>query len=226
MTKREPVEAWIVDDTGFLKQGEHSVGVQRQCTGTAGKVTNCQVATSLTIATRTEQLPIDFALYLPTSWTDDPVRRKEARIPWELEFATKPELGLELIRRALADQIAPGIILADEGYGAPEDFREGIRRLGLHYAVGGGSQDRRGGLRQARPSPRREDQRREACTKDRGAGRFPPNDPGPGNEATPIVGPHVTVRYGVGPHVTVRYGVGPFSIGPLSVVRCPDAGAA
>jgi SRSO17 transposase len=136
MTKREPVEAWIVDDTGFLKQGKHSVGVQRQYTGSAGKVTNCQVATSLTIATRTEQLPIDFALYLPTSWTDDPVRRKEARIPWDLEFATKPELGLELIRQALDDKIPPGIVLADEGYGASEDFREGVRKLGLHYAVG------------------------------------------------------------------------------------------
>ena len=136
MTKREPVEAWIVDDTGFLKQGGHSVGVQRQYTGSAGKVTNCQVATSLTIATRTEQLPIDFALYLPTSWTDDALRRKEARIPWDREFATKPELGLELIRRALDDHIPPGIILGDEGYGASEDFREGVRRLGLHYAVG------------------------------------------------------------------------------------------
>ena len=136
MTTRVPVEAWIVDDTGFLKQGEHAVGVQRQYTGSAGKITNCQIATSLTIATRTEQLPIDFALYLPTSWVDDPVRRKEARIPWDIEFATKPELGLQLIRRALYDQIAPGIILADKGYGASEDFREGVRRLGLHYAVG------------------------------------------------------------------------------------------
>ena len=136
MTKHEPVEAWIVDDTGFLKQGAHSVGVQRQYTGSAGKITNCQVATSLTIATRTEQLPIDFALYLPTSWLDDPARRKEARIPWNVEFATKPELGLALIRQAVADQIPPGIILADEGYGASEYFRDGVRELGLHYAVG------------------------------------------------------------------------------------------
>ena len=136
MTERESVEAWIVDDTGFLKQGEHSVGVQRQYTGSAGKITNCQIATSLTIATRTEQLPIDFALYLPTSWTDDPVRRKEARIPWDIEFATKPELGLKLIRQGLDDRIPPGLILADEGYGASEDFREGVRKLGLHYAVG------------------------------------------------------------------------------------------
>jgi SRSO17 transposase len=136
MTKRESIEAWIVDDTGFLKQGTHSVGVQRQYSGSAGKIANCQNAPSLSVATRTEQLPIDFALYLPTSWTDDPVRRKEARIPDDMEFATKPELGLRLIQRAVADGIPPGIVLADEGYGASEDFRDGVRRLGLHYAVG------------------------------------------------------------------------------------------
>jgi SRSO17 transposase len=78
---RGPIEAWILDDTGFLKQGSHSVGVQRQYTGTAGKVANCQTAPSLSIATRTEQLPIDFALYLPKSWTESPARRHEARIP-------------------------------------------------------------------------------------------------------------------------------------------------
>lgn len=136
ITAREPVEAWIVDDTGFLKQGTHSVGVQRQYTGTAGKIANCQIATSLTVATRTEQLPIDFALYLPESWMDDARRREEARIPWNVQFATKPELGLQLIRRALDDGVPPGVILADKAYGASEDFRDGIRESGQHYAVG------------------------------------------------------------------------------------------
>jgi SRSO17 transposase len=64
-----PIDSWIIDDTGLLKQGTHSVGVQRQYTGSAGKVTNCQIAGSLSIANSTEHLPIDFALYLPTSWT-------------------------------------------------------------------------------------------------------------------------------------------------------------
>lgn len=136
MTRKEPVEAWIVDDTGFLKQGTHSVGVQRQYTGSAGKVTNCQVATSLTIATRTAQVPIDFALFLPQTWTEDAARCKEARIPWDVGFATKPELALQLIRRALANEIPPGVVLADRVYGASPDFRDGIRALGLHYAVG------------------------------------------------------------------------------------------
>ncbi|HEY0840182.1 MAG TPA: transposase, partial [Vulgatibacter sp.] len=75
MTEREPVVAWILDDTGFLQQGKHSVGVQRQYTGSAGKITNCQIGVSLAIATETEQLPIDFELYLPESWLDDPKRR-------------------------------------------------------------------------------------------------------------------------------------------------------
>jgi SRSO17 transposase len=136
MTEREPIEAWIIDDTGFLKQGSHSVGVQRQYTGSAGKITNCQTATSLTIATRTEQLPIDFALYLPKSWTEDRARRDEARIPWNVYFATKPELGLQLIRRALDDRVPPAVVLADQAYGSSEFFRHGVRKLGLHYAVG------------------------------------------------------------------------------------------
>lgn len=136
MTARDPVEVWIVDDTGFLKQGIHSVGVQRQYTGSAGKIANCQIGTSLTVATRTEQLPIDFALYLPKSWLDDDERREEARIPWDTQFATKPELGLQLIRRALDDHVPPGVVLADKAYGASEEFRDGLRAVGLHYAVG------------------------------------------------------------------------------------------
>src|SRR4029453_8779865 len=71
MTEQAPIDSWIIDDTGFLKQGTHSVGVQRQYTGSAGKVTNCQIGVSLTVATKNEQVPIDFALYLPESWTED-----------------------------------------------------------------------------------------------------------------------------------------------------------
>src|SRR5882672_5619726 len=136
MTDREPIEAWIVDDTGFLKQGNHSVGVQRQYTGSAGKITNCQVAVSLSVATRTEHLPIDFELYLPSSWTEDLARRREARIPDTVAFKTKPELALDMIRRAADDGISSGVLLADAGYGSSRDFRDGVRELGLHYIVG------------------------------------------------------------------------------------------
>jgi SRSO17 transposase len=90
MTGRKPVEVWIVDDTGFLKQGKHRVGVQRQYTGSAGKVANCQIGVGLRVATRTEDLPLDFELYLPECWAHDEARRREARIPAEVLFKTKP----------------------------------------------------------------------------------------------------------------------------------------
>jgi SRSO17 transposase len=135
MTAREAIDSWIIDDTGFLKQGSHSVGVQRQYTGSAGKVTNCQVAVSLCVATRTEHLPVDFALYLPKAWLDDPDRRREARIPESVDFKTKPEMALDLLQRAVDDGIPHGLVLADTAYGSSIDFRAGVRALGLHYAV-------------------------------------------------------------------------------------------
>src|SRR5262249_42781557 len=100
MSEQAPVTTWIIDDTGFLKQGTHSVGVQRQYTGSAGKITNCQIGVSLSVASRTEHVPIDFALYLPKSWLDSPARRRTARIPKETIFKTKPELALDLVVRA------------------------------------------------------------------------------------------------------------------------------
>jgi SRSO17 transposase len=136
MTQREPVEAWIIDDTGFLKQGTHSVGVQRQYTGSAGKITNCQLGVSLSIATRTEHVPIDFELYLPKSWANNTARRREARIPEDVTFKTKPQLALQMIRRAVEDGVPKGILLADTAYGTSGEFRAQIRSLGLHYAVG------------------------------------------------------------------------------------------
>jgi SRSO17 transposase len=134
--KREPVTAWIVDDTGFLKQGTHSVGVQRQYTGSAGKITNCQVGVSLTVATGSEQIPIDFELYLPTCWTEDPRRRREARIPDSMAFKTKVQLALEMIERAKSNGIPGDILLADSAYGDCTDFRNAVRKLGFDFAVG------------------------------------------------------------------------------------------
>jgi len=82
------------------------------------KIANCQVAASLTIATRTEHVPVDFALYLPESWTEDPSRRAEAHIPDEVTFKTKPELGVEMnFERAIADGLPAGLVLADSAYG-------------------------------------------------------------------------------------------------------------
>ena len=106
MEKREPIVAWIVDDTGFLKQGNHSVGVQRQYSGAAGKVANCQVGPSLCLATNSRQLPVDFELYLPKSWAGDKAKRKEGHIPDEVHFQTKLQLALGMIRRAIVNRLA------------------------------------------------------------------------------------------------------------------------
>jgi len=123
---RGDVEYWIIDDTGFLKQGKHSVGVKRQYTGSAGKVANCQVGVSLTVATDCDHLPIDFELYLPHDWTDDPMRRREAKIPDEIEFKTKHELALQMIDRAIEDGIPKGRVLADAAYGVSSRFRREV----------------------------------------------------------------------------------------------------
>jgi SRSO17 transposase len=135
MTARDPISTWILDDTGFLKQGKHSVGVQRQYTGSAGKITNCQVAASLSVATRSDHLGIDFELYLPETWTEDETRRKEARVPVDVTFKTKPELALKMIDRALAAGVPKGVVLADEGYGQSSEFRQALRDRNLDYAV-------------------------------------------------------------------------------------------
>ncbi len=135
ISKREPVTTWIVDDTGFLKQGRDSPGVQRQYTGSAGKIANCQIGVSLTVATRAEQVPIDFELYLPEVWIDDPVRRKKARIPEERVFKTKIDLALDLITRAVEDKVPGDTVLTDSAYGRSSAFRDTVRMFGLDYAV-------------------------------------------------------------------------------------------
>lgn len=134
--EREPITTWIIDDTGFLKQGIHSVGVQRQYTGSAGKITNCQVGVSLAVATSSEQIPVDFDLYLPKVWTDDPKRRNEARIPDEVTFKTKTQLALEMIERAVRNGVPGRIMLADSAYGDCTEFRNRVRELGFDFAVG------------------------------------------------------------------------------------------
>ena len=134
--QREPIAAWIVDDTGFLKQGDDSVGVQRQYTGSAGKVTNCQIGVSLAVASSTEHLPLDFELYLPECWANDSERREQARIPDDVVFKTKITLALDMIERARKAGIPGEIMLADAAYGDSSQFRNGVRRLGFDFAVG------------------------------------------------------------------------------------------
>jgi SRSO17 transposase len=136
MTTEEPIQTLIIDDTGFLKQGTHSVGVQRQYTGSAGKIANCQLGVSLSIATRSAHVPIDFELYLPKSWTSDAARRKECHIPEDVEFKTKEDLALMMLARAIEDEVPGSIVLADSWFGRSHRFRTAIRDHGLHFAVG------------------------------------------------------------------------------------------
>lgn len=135
LTERESITHWIIDDTGFLKQGSHSVGVKRQYTGTAGKITNCQVGVSLSIATWTQHLPIDFELYLPHEWTDCKARRKEGCLPNEVQFKTKLELAMDMIDRALENGISPGMVLVDAAYGSSSGFRKQLQSRDIPYAV-------------------------------------------------------------------------------------------
>jgi SRSO17 transposase len=131
-----PIQAWIVDDTGFPKKGTHSVGVARQYCGQLGKQDNCQVAVSLSVANDHASLPVAYRLYLPQAWAEDADRRAKAGVPDDLCFATKPQIALEQIRAAQADGIPPGVVLADAGYGVDTDFRDSITALGLAYVVG------------------------------------------------------------------------------------------
>jgi SRSO17 transposase len=136
MEKQGGVVCWVVDDTGFPKKGSHSVGVSRQYCGQLGKQENCRVAVSLSIATWRGSLPIAWRLYLPESWANDEKRRKQAGIPEDIRFETKPEIALGQIRRALEQDVTPGIVVADAGYGVDTRFRGELSELNLEYVVG------------------------------------------------------------------------------------------
>ena len=132
----EPEPAWVVDDTGFPKQGAHSVGVERQYSGTLGKVGNCQVAVSLHHVGEHGHAVLGWRLYLPGRWTTDPARRKAAGIPDGVVFQPKWQLGLDLIDQARAWGLADRIVVADAGYGDATEFRDGLEARHLAYVVG------------------------------------------------------------------------------------------
>jgi len=104
-----PVVAWIVDDTGFPKQGKHSVGVARQYCGQIGKHDNCQAAVSLSVSNRSSSLPVAWRLYLPEAWCQDAERCQQAGVPEGITFQTKPEIALQQIRKAVEQEIAVGV---------------------------------------------------------------------------------------------------------------------
>ena len=136
MQKQGPVEAWIVDDTGFPKKGKHSVGVTRQYCGQVGKQENCRVAVSLSVATWSCSLPVALRLYLPKEWAEDNARRQKAEVPEEIGFQTKPEIAMDQIRAMVEANMPSGVVLADAGYGINTGFRHALTELRLQYVVG------------------------------------------------------------------------------------------
>src|SRR5262245_39700378 len=131
-----PIEAWIIDDTAFPKQGTHSVGVQHQYCGQLGKQANCQVVVTLSIANHHASLPIAYRLYLPQEWVQDAARREKAHVPADIVFKTKPQIALEQIRAAYGAGVPPSVLLMDASYGSNATLRSGISALALAYVAG------------------------------------------------------------------------------------------
>jgi SRSO17 transposase len=129
------VEAFVIDDTGFAKKGAHSVGVQRQYSGTMGRTENCQIATSLHLAGELGSACIGLRLYLPEIWANDSSRRQKAGVPDEIEFAEKWRLALSLLDDALAAGVHRHVVLADAGYGDAAEFRRELAARDLRYVV-------------------------------------------------------------------------------------------
>jgi SRSO17 transposase len=125
----------VIDETGFLKQGKASCGVARQYTGSAGKITNCQIGVFASYVSRHGHAFIDRALYLPKAWTDDPARLKATSVPGDIGFATKPQLAARMIARADAAGVPFRWVAADTVYGVGEIERD-LRRAGKGYVLG------------------------------------------------------------------------------------------
>jgi SRSO17 transposase len=135
VTQHAPIQAWIIDDTGMPKKGEHSVGVAHQYCGELGKQANCQVAVTLSIANEHASLPIAYRLYLPEQWANDPERRKSAGVPEEISFATKPQIAIQQIHNAHTVGVPLGTLLADAAYGNETAFRDQLTELGIPYVL-------------------------------------------------------------------------------------------
>ncbi|MGI9099573.1 MAG: IS701 family transposase [Solirubrobacteraceae bacterium] len=129
------VEAWVIDDTGFPKDGTHSPGVKRQYSGTLGKIGNCQIAVSVHAVSQRGTLPLDWALYLPEEWCKDAERRRKAKIPEDVAFQTKPQLAAGLIERAATWKVPRGPVLGDEAYGNNCQLRARLHDADIEYVL-------------------------------------------------------------------------------------------
>lgn len=135
----EPLLAWIIDETGWLKQGQHSVGVAHQYCGAVGKQAQCQVSVEVVVSDGEIALPVAGRLYLPEVWLNDPTRLKAAGVPDGVSFQTKTAIAVDLIRQVLADGVSPAPVLGDEVYGSSGELRRNLRGLGLEYFLNAGS---------------------------------------------------------------------------------------
>jgi SRSO17 transposase len=139
-TLADPDAVLVLDETGFLKQGKASCGVGRQYTGSAGKITNCQIGVFAAYVSPNGHAFIDRALYLPKTWTDDPARMAAAHVPPDITFTTKPRLALAMIERAIAAGVPFGWVAGDTVYGSGEvEIR--LRRAGKGYVLGANATD-------------------------------------------------------------------------------------
>lgn len=131
----DPGGVLVVDETGFLKKGTKSAGVARQYSGTAGRIENCQIGVFLGYATPAGRTFLDRELYLPKTWAEDRERRTEARVGEEVEFATKPELAMAMIARALDAQVPAGWVTGDEVYGQHSRLRRMLEERQMPYVM-------------------------------------------------------------------------------------------
>jgi SRSO17 transposase len=130
------IDAVVIDDTGFPKKGRHSVGVQRQYSGSLGRVDNCQVAVSLHLAAPTSGCCIGMRLFLPESWEDDATRLKKCQVPDDVAHKSKCQLALDMLAERAAWDLKPYVVLADAGYGDSSQFRNDLAAQGFNYVVG------------------------------------------------------------------------------------------
>src|SRR5262245_14193385 len=136
LERHGPVAAWVVDDTGIPKKGQHSVGVARQYWGVLGKQDNCQVAVSVSVAHEQASVPVAYRLYLPDAWAKDRPRRRASGVPEGLEFRPKWQIALEQITQLRTEGVPAALVVADAGYGVVTAFRDALTAQGLAYAVG------------------------------------------------------------------------------------------
>lgn len=125
----------VIDETGFLKKGKHSAGVGRQYSGTAGRIENCQIGVFAAYASRWGHALIDRQLYLPKDWAGDGERRRKAKVPGDVSFATKPQMAREMVAKLLDEGLPCAWVLADALYGSDTKFRRQLEERGQPYVV-------------------------------------------------------------------------------------------